>query len=242
MRIGRLSPLSAEADTHNLEAFRKGLRDLGWVEGESFTMESRFADGNGARLPPLAAELVRLPVDLFLTGSTPGALAAKNATSTIPIVMITTSDPVADGIVTSLARPGGNVTGVTALSQALNSKRLELIKETVPGVTRVGVLVSPTSPYTVAFLKERDGAARALGLDLRMLEASDAASLDKAFAAATTDRVGALLVQTNALFITHRRRIVELAARARLAAVYGEREFVDAGGLMFYGAAGGHVP
>ena len=237
VRIGRLSPLSAETDAHNLDAFRKGLRDLGWVEGETFSLVSRFADGNGDRLARLADELVRLPVDLILTGSSPGALAAKKATSTIPIVMITTSDPVADGIVTSLARPGGNVTGMTALSQALNTKRLELIKEAVPGITRVGVLVSPTSPYTVAFLKERDGAARALGLDLRMLEAADAAGLDKAVAAARTDRIGAVLVQTNALYITQRRRIVELMARARLPAMYGERDFVEAGGLMFYGAS-----
>ena len=236
-RIGRLSPLSAEADAHNLDAFRRGLRDLGWVEGETFTLESRFADGHSDRLPRLAAELVRLPVDLILTGSSPGALAAKHATSTIPIVMITTSDPVGDGIVASLARPGGNVTGMTALSQALNTKRLELIKETVPGVTRVGVLVSPTSLYTARFLKERDAAARALGLELRMVEAADAATLDTALTSARNDRVGAMLVQTNALFITHRRRIVDLLARLRLPAVYGELDFVDVGGLMFYGAS-----
>jgi putative tryptophan/tyrosine transport system substrate-binding protein len=237
VRIGRLSPLSAEADAQNLDAFRRGMRDLGWVEGETFTIESRFSDGHNDRLPRLAAELVRLPVDLILTGSSPGALAAKQATSTIPIVMITTSDPVGDGIVTSLARPGGNVTGMTALSQALNTKRLELIKETVPGVARVGVLVNPNSSYTAYFLKERDNAARVLGLELRMLEAADAASLDKVLAGAKADRVGATLVQTNALFITHRRRIVDLLARLRLPAVYGELDFVDAGGLMFYGAS-----
>jgi putative ABC transport system substrate-binding protein len=237
IRIGRLSPLSAEADRANLQAFRTGLRDLGWVEERSFTIESRFADGKLARLPALAAELVRLPVDLILTGSTPGALAAKNATGTIPIVMITTSDPVADGIVASLARPGGNVTGMTALGQMLNAKRLELIKEAVPGVTRVAVIVNPASPYTASFLKEKDGAARILGLDLRTLEASDRAGLDRALAGAATDRVGAIMVQTDPMFITQRHHIVALLARIRIPAVYGEREFVDAGGLMFYGAS-----
>ena len=236
-RIGRLSPLSAETDVPNLAAFRKGLRELGWIEGQHFTLESRFADGQATRLPDLAAELVRQRVDLILTGSNPGALAAKNATATIPIVMVTTGDPVAGGLVASLARPGGNVTGVTALGQMLNAKRLELIKEAVPGVTRVAVLTNPASPYTAPFLKEKDDAARALGLQLPMLEARDTVGLDGAFAALATERAGALMVQTNPLFIRYRRRIVELAARSRVPAVYGEREFVDAGGMMFYGAS-----
>ena len=237
VRIGRLSPLSAETDARNLEAFRKGLRDLGWVEEKNFVIESRFADGQSARLPELAAELVRRPVDLLLTGSNPGALAAKNATGTIPIVMVTTGDPVVAGIVASLARPGGNVTGVTALGQALHAKRLELIKEAVPGVTRVAVLTNPVSVYTPALLKEKESVARTLGLQIPVVEARGAADLEKAFAALATERAGALMVQTDALFITHRRRIVELAARSRVPAVYGEREFVDAGGLMFYGAS-----
>jgi putative ABC transport system substrate-binding protein len=236
-RIGRLSPLSAETDVPNLAAFRKGLRELGWIEGQHFTIESRFADGQATRLPDLAAELVRQRVDLILTGSNPGALAAKNATATIPIVMVTTGDPVAGGLVASLARPGGNVTGVTALGQMLNTKRLELIKEAVPGVTRVAVLTNPVSPYTAPFLKEKDDAARALGLQLPVLEARDAVGLDGAFGALATQRAGALMVQTNPLFIRYRRRIVELAARSRVPAVYGEREFVDAGGMMFYGAS-----
>jgi putative ABC transport system substrate-binding protein len=235
-RIGRLSPLSAEADAPNLEAFRKGLRDLGWVEGRSFILETRFADGKPDQLPGLAAELVRQRVDLILTGSSPGALAARKATGTIPIVMVTTGDPVGDGLVSSLARPGGNVTGVTALGQVLNTKRLELIKEAVPGVTRVAVLIDPASIYTAPFLKEREGAARALELELRTLEARDPDQFEKAFAAMAQERVGALMVQTTAMFITNRKRIVELAAKSRVPAVYGEREFVDAGGLMFDGA------
>lgn len=241
VRIGRLSPLSAETDSPNLDAFRKGLRELGWVEGKSFTIESRFADGRSERLPELAAELVRQRVDVILTGSNPGALAAKKATTTIPIVMVTTGDPVAAGLVTSLARPGGNVTGVTALGQMLNAKRLELIKEAVPGVTRVAVLTNPRSAYTAPFLQERDSMGRRLGLQLPLLEASDPGGFERAFAGLATERAGALMVQTDAMFITYRRRIVDLAARSRVPAIYGEREFVDAGGLMFYGATLAHL-
>jgi putative tryptophan/tyrosine transport system substrate-binding protein len=236
-RIGRLSPLSAETDKPNIEAFRSGLQQLGWVEGKSFTIESRFADGKSDRLPDLAAELVQRRVDLILTGSTPGALAARKATITIPIVMVTTGDPVAGGVVASLARPGGNVTGVTALGQVLNTKRLELIKETVPGVMRVAVLTNPASSYTSTFLAEKEAAARALGLHLPVLAARDPSQFEKAFAGLATERAGALMVQSDAMFITNRRRIVELVARSRVPAVYGERGFVDAGGLMFYGAS-----
>ena len=236
-RIGRLSPLSAETDAPNLAGIRKGLRELGWVEGRHFVLESRFANGHLDRLPALAAELVERRVDVIITGSTPGARAAKRATRSIPIVMVTTGDPVAGGLVASLARPGGNVTGVTALGQALNMKRLELIKEAVPGVTRVAVLTNPLSPYTPPFLKAREGAARALGLALPVLEAREPGHLEKAFAAVGPERASALMVLADVMFITHRQRIVELAARTRVPAVYGEREFVDAGGLMFYGAS-----
>ncbi|HUP37121.1 MAG TPA: ABC transporter substrate-binding protein [Candidatus Limnocylindria bacterium] len=236
VRIGRLSPLSAETDSPNLEAFRKGLRELGWVEGKTFIIEGRFADGRSERLPGLAAELVRRRVDVILTGSNPGALAAKKATATIPIVMVTTGDPVGAGLVTSLARPGGNVTGVTALGQMLNAKRLELIKEAVAGVTRVAVLTNPRSIYTAPFLREKEDMSRSLGLQLPILQARDPGGFEKAFAALATERAGALMVQTDAMFITHRRRIVELAARSRVPTIYGDREFVDAGGLMFYGA------
>ena len=236
-RIGRLSPLSAEADAPNLEAFRKGLRELGWVEGRTVALETRFADGHADRLRALAADLVGRGVNLILTGSSAGALAAKSVTSTVPIVMVTTGDPVADGIVASLARPGGNVTGVTALGQVLNVKRLELIKEAVPGVTRVAVLVNPVSYYTPGIIRDRQKAAEALGLDVRIVEATGPAGYEKAFAAMEADRIRAVMVQTDPAFITDRRRIVEQAARHRIPAVYGEREFVDAGGLMFYGAS-----
>jgi putative ABC transport system substrate-binding protein len=240
VRIGRLSPLSADADAAHIEALRRGMRELGWVEGAQFTIEPRFADGRRDRLPALAAELVRARVDLIVTGSSPAALAAKQATAAIPIVIVTTGDPVGDGIVTSLARPGGNVTGVTALGQALNTKRLEILKDAVPGLSRVGFLVNPASFYTVTYRetlqKEREAAAHTLGLDVRVFEARGPADLAAAFAAMVAERVGAVMVQTDALFITHGRRIVTLAAQRRLPAIYGSRDFVDAGGLMFYGA------
>jgi putative ABC transport system substrate-binding protein len=231
-RIGRLSPISADADVANLTAFRERMRALGWIEGRNFTLVTRFADGRAARLPEIAAELVQQRVDLILVGSSPGTLAAKRATSTIPIVMVTTGDPVADGIVSSLARPGANVTGVTALGQALNTKRLELIKEAVPGASRVAVLLAPGELYTAPLVQE----TQRLAFEVRLFEARDPESLEAAFAAMRTERMAALMVQANALYITHRKRIVELAAKSGIPAVYGERQFVDAGGLMFYGA------
>jgi putative ABC transport system substrate-binding protein len=236
-RIGRLSPLSAETAAPSLDAFRKGLRDLGWIEGRDFVIENRYADGKPERFPELAAQLVHQRVDVILVGSNPGALAAKGATSTIPIVMVTTGDPVGGGLVASLARPGGNVTGLTALGQALSAKRLQLLKEAVPGVARIAVLTSPASPYAGPFLRERDNLARALGVRLQVVEAHDPTKFEHAFAEMGRERAGALMVFTDVGFITHRRRLVELAAKSRLPAVYPDREFVSAGGLMFYGAS-----
>jgi putative tryptophan/tyrosine transport system substrate-binding protein len=236
-RIGRLSPLSASTDAPSITGLRDGLRELGWVEGRNIAFESRFADGRLDRLPQLAAELVRLNVDVIVAGSTPGVLAAKASTGTIPIVMVTTGDPVAGGIVPSLARPGGNITGVTTLGQELTAKRLELLKETMPGVSRIAVLTNPPSPYTAMFMSEREAEARTLGLHLSVLEARSPSEIEKAFTTMVTERAGALMVLTDILFITHRRRIVELAAKAHLPATYPEREFVYAGGLMFYGVS-----
>jgi putative tryptophan/tyrosine transport system substrate-binding protein len=236
-RIGRLSPNSAESDAPGLDAFRQGLRDLGWVEGQDFALETRFAEGNPERLPALAAQLVRQRVDLILAGSTPGTLAAKQATSTVPIVMVTTGDPVGSGLVVSLAQPGGNVTGLTSLGQELSAKRLELLKEAVPGVARVAVLTSPGSPYTGPFLSERTRLVQALGVQLHVVEAGDPTQFEQAFAEMARARAGALMVFTDVMFISYRRRLVELAAQSRLPAMYPEREFVSAGGLMFYGAS-----
>ena len=188
MRIGRLSPLSAATDAPHLEAFRKGLRQLGWQEGAGFVIEGRFADGKPERLAGLAADLVRQRVDLILVGSTPGALAVKSATPSIPVVMVTTGDPVESGIVASLARPGGNITGVTGLAHVLNAKRLELLKEALPGVGRVAILVNPTSPYTPPFMREREGTGRTLGLALPVHEAQDPGGIDRAVASMTAER------------------------------------------------------
>ncbi len=237
VRIGRLSPLSAATDAPHLEAFRKALRELGWREGTGFVIEGRFADGRPERLADLAADLVRQRVDLILVGSTPGALAAKKATGSIPVVMVTTGDPVEGGVVASLARPGGNITGVTGLAHVLNAKRLELLKEALPGVSRVAVLVNPTSPYTPPFMQERESTGRTLGLALPVHEVRDPDGIGRGLLAMAAERPGAVMVLTDVMFITERRRIVDLLTRSRLPAVYPEREFVDVGGLMFYGAS-----
>jgi putative ABC transport system substrate-binding protein len=241
VRIGRLSPLSAETDKPFMDSFRQALEGLGWVEGRTFTLVSRFAEGRPDRLPTLAAALVQDGVDLILVGSNPGALAARNATRTVPIVMVTTGDPIGGGIVTSLAHPGGNLTGVTALGGALSAKRLEALKGAVPGVQRVAVLVNPVAPYTGPFLKEREAAARDLKLKLQVLEARTRDELSAAFEAMARERAEALMVLTDVMFITERRAIIELATRRRLPAVYFDRQFVDAGGLMFYGASLAHL-
>ena len=237
VRIGRLSPLSASADAHNFDTFRQALRDLGWVEGRGLTFEYRYSEGNASRLPDLAAELVRLNVDVIVPGSTPGALAAKNATRTIPIVMVTTRDPVAAGLVTGLARPGGNLTGLTVLGRELNAKRLELLKEAFPGVTRIAVLSNPANPEMAPMVKGLEVAARSLGAQLRILEARDPAQFEAVFAAIPKERAGAIMVVADALFNTHRSRLVELVAKSRLPAMHAFREDPDAGGLMFYGAS-----
>jgi len=236
-RVGRLSPVSASVDAPLLAAFRQGLGDLGWVEGRNITFETRFAEGRADRLPELAAELVRLNVDVIVSGATPGALAAKNATATIPIVMVTTGDPVASGLISSLAKPSGNLTGLTVRGRELSAKRLQLLKEAFPRVTRVAVLSNPTNPETEPMVKGLEVAARSLGVQLRVLEVRDPTEFAKAFAAISRERAGAIMVLTDLLFNTHRRQILELAAKSRLPATYGFRQDVDAGGLMFYGAA-----
>ncbi len=236
-RIGRLSPSLEQTDAPLLDAFRKGMREFGWIDGQTFTVEDRFAEGKPERLPELVADLVRQRVDVILAGSVPGALAAKNATTTIPVVMVTTGDPVAGGLVVNLARPMGNLTGVTGLGQELSAKRLEVLKGAMPGLSRVAVLTNPASAYTGPFLKERERIARVLRVRLRVLEADSPDELRPAFATMASERAGALMVLTDIMFITNRRAIVDLAARYRLPTVYGEREYVNDGGLMSYGAS-----
>src|SRR5262249_28360306 len=237
VRIGNLFPLPPAIGAPILAAFGKSLRELGWVEGQNITFENRYGDGSPDRLAELAAELVSLNVDVIVSGSTPAALAAKNATRTIPIVMMTTADPVKMGIVASLARPGANVTGVTFLGQELAAKRLELLKESVPGVTTVAVLSDPAFPETASAVKAMPDTARALGVHLHIEEIRDPKGFEDAFMSIKRARAGALLVLTSIMFLTHRRQIADLAARNRLPSMYPLREYLDAGGLMFYGVS-----
>ena len=236
-RIGFLGVTSPSDRPSHLDAFRQRLRELGWVEGQNIVIDYRYAEGRVDRLPDLAAELVRLKVDLIVASAgTQAATAAKNATETIPIVMIYVRDPVGTGLIASLARPGGNVTGVSgSAGLELFAKQLELLKETVPKIRRVAILSNPANAYHQLAIREVNVAARSLGVQLQLLEARGPNEFDGAFAAMATERVGALLVLSDAIFSSHRTRLADLAARSRLPAAYGVRESVEAGGLMSYG-------
>jgi putative ABC transport system substrate-binding protein len=220
------------------EAFLQGLRDLGYVEGRSLVIEYRNAEGKSERLPALAAELVALKADVIAAQGTSAALAAKQATRTLPIVFAGVGDPVTSGLVTSLARPGGNVTGSSILNPELVGKCLELLTQAVPGVSRVAVLWQPGGLGERTgkdMLKRAEVAARALGVRLQVVEARGPENLDRAFSDMTRARAGALTVLPSGVFNNERRRLVDLAAKNRLPAVYPWRESVDAGGLMSYG-------
>jgi putative tryptophan/tyrosine transport system substrate-binding protein len=233
-RIGFLDTSTASSMAGLLEAFRQELNKLGWIEGKNITIEYRFAEGKTERLPELAADLVRLKVDLIVAtgGSVP--LAAKKATTTIPIVLTIAGDPVALGLVASLAQPGGNITGLSALSTELNSKRLEILKDAIPKLARVGLLRTRAASLQ---LKEIRPAAQALKLKLEEIETQpDAKGLESAFKTAKQKKVGAIMTQTTRSFFAERKRIVELAGKYRLPAIYFQKEFVDEGGLMSYGA------
>jgi putative ABC transport system substrate-binding protein len=237
-RIGWLAG-SLAGKSHMTEAFLQGLRDLGYIEGRNVVIEIRDAEGKLERLPALAAELVALKVDVILAGGTAQALAAKEATKTIPIVFTAVVDAVADGLVTSLARPGGNVTGLSSLVSELVGKWLELLKQAVPGISRVAVLWHPGTlgeRTEKDMLKGAEAAARALGVRLQFFEARGPADFERAFSDMTRARAGALTVWTSPMFNTQRGRLVNLAAKHRLPAVYPWTEVGDAGGLMAYGA------
>lgn len=238
-RIGYLSPNLASSP-HLRDAFLQGLRDLGYVEGRNVVIEYRDAEGKLERLPALAAELVALKVDvIFVGGGTRVTLAAMQATKTIPIVFTAVGDPVTSGLVTNLARPGGNVTGLSSLGPELVGKRLELLKQAVPGVDRVAVLFLPGAlgeRTDKDMLTAADVAARALGVQPQFIEARGPDEFARAFSDMTSARAGALTVLPSNRFLREHRRLVDLAAKNRLPAVYTSREFVDAGGLMSYGA------
>jgi putative ABC transport system substrate-binding protein len=237
-RIGFLGSNPAAASPHFREAFLQGLRDLGYVEGRNFVIEYRGAEGKPERLPALAAELVAIKVDVIVCAGTLAAEAAKQATRTVPIVFAGVGDPVTSGLVTSLARPGANVTGMSTLASELVGKGLELVKQAVPGVSRVAVLWQPggfPERTEKELLKEVDMAGRPLRLQLQFVEARRPADVDRAFSEMTKARAGALNVLPGNMFISERRRLVALAAKNWLPAVYPWREFVDVGGLMSYG-------
>jgi putative ABC transport system substrate-binding protein len=236
-RIGFLTPLSPTDNAHLLEAFRQGLRELGYVEGQNIAIEYRFGEGRPERLPPLAAELVRLKVDVIVATSPPAPEAAKQATSTIPIVFAVTADPVAEGLVASIARPGGNITGLTSISPELVGKQLELLKEVAPKISRVAVLQNPSNLGHPFMLPQAEGAARALEVQLHILPARTPPEIEAAFAAMRRQRAGGVLVLRDGLFLAQRTQIAALAAKGRLPAVYGHREVAEAGGLMAYGAS-----
>jgi putative ABC transport system substrate-binding protein len=235
-RIGFLGSAPASTAPHLLEAFRQGLRDLGWVEGRNLVIEDRWAEGRPERLTDLAKDLVQLNVDVIVSEGTPGPHAAKHVTRTIPIVMMAAGDPVASGLVASLARPGGNVTGLSLVAPELGGKRLQLLQEMVPGLSRVGVIWNSHSLYPRLVVRETERAAAAMGIQLESLEVRVPEDFQRAFEAAILGQVGALLTVEDSLTVAHRAWIVDFAAKSRLPAVYGFREFVDAGGLMTYGA------
>src|SRR5438309_7774495 len=236
-RVGWLSPGSRTSDENFLAFFHDGLRELGWVVGQNIAIEPRWAEGRFERLPDLAAELVRLKVDVIVANVTQASLAAKRATTTIPIVMVGVGDPLGSGLVDSLARPSGNVTGPSSMLAEVSKKQLALLKETVPKASPVAVLWNPANPvWQAAALRETEVAGRAMGLRLRLLEARGPDELDGAFAAMTTERADALFVPADIIFVRYTQRMADLAARYRLPAMYGFREHVKAGGLMSYAA------
>jgi putative tryptophan/tyrosine transport system substrate-binding protein len=236
-RIGVLSARSSSTESTRAEAFRQGLRELGYVEGKSIAIDYRYAEGKFERLPDLAAELVHLKVDVILTLGVPPTRAAKQVTTTIRIVMAGGSDPVRTGLITSFARPGGNVTGISDLNVDLITKRLELLKEVVPKTSQVAVLFNPANPTNPIQLKETQRAAPELGVTLLILEIKEAKDFEPAFTTMRQGRADALLVFSDPMFGFHQKRIADLAVKSRLPGMHGNRYYVEAGGLMSYGAA-----
>jgi putative ABC transport system substrate-binding protein len=239
--VGVLATGPPDLNEPNILAFRQGLAELGYVEGRNILIEYRWAEGKPQRFPVLAAELVALKVDVILTaGGTLAALAAKEATTTLPVVFGVVGDPLAEGLVTSLARPGGNVTGLSNVTTDLIGKWLELLKQIVPGINLVAVLWKPDSvPESArqARLKEANVSAQALGVQLQVVEALGPADLDRAFLEISANGAGALVVLTTPIFLLERQRIVDLAAKNRLPTVYASRNYVEVGGLMSYGSS-----
>ena len=234
-RIGFLGNSTAALEANLVGPFREGLRDLGYVEGRNVRIEYRWAEGKYERFPELVAELVALKVDVMVTAGTPAALAVKRATVTIPLVMVAVGDPVGTGLVASLARPGGSMTGLTSIAPDLEGKRLELLREAVPKLSRVSVIWNPTNPFHVTAERQARSAAQTLHMTVHSVGVRTAQELDPAFDAIVRERPGAFIVLADRVFLHNRSRIVAFAARQRLPGVYAYRELVEAGGLMSFG-------
>jgi putative tryptophan/tyrosine transport system substrate-binding protein len=234
-RIGFLGNSTAALEANLVGPFRDGLRELGYEEGRDIVIEYRWADGRYERFPALIAELIALKVDAIVTAGTPASLAVKKATTTIPLVMVAVGDPVATGLVASLARPGGNITGLTSISVEMEGKRLELLREVVPKVSHIAVLWNAASPIQVIEEGEVRAAARVLGIKMLSLGVRTREEIDDALATIIRERPDALLVLADRLFLHHRTRIIAFAAQERLPGVHAYRELIEAGGLMSYG-------
>jgi putative ABC transport system substrate-binding protein len=233
-RIGVLETISSELNATNFDALRNGLRNLGYVEGQNLTIEYLSADGQEERFPQLASELVRSNVDVIVTRGTPAVFAAKTATTTIPVVMTASGEPLASGVISGLARPGGNVTGLSAFTNELIPKRIELLKVAMSGIARVAFLQNMSNPVAPSQWEEFKNATRSLGIEPLLLDVRKPEDVVRAFDTAGMQRANALAVGNDTVTHASRRQIVELAAQRRLAAIYATREFVDAGGLIAY--------
>ena len=234
-QVGYLFSFTQAEGRHLWEACRQGLRDLGYVEGQSIILEPRWADGRHEQLPALAADLVGRNVDVIVSAATPASLAAKAATSTIPIVIVAVGEPVKTELVVSLARPGGNVTGLSLLTSDLSGKRLQLLLEILRNVSRVALLINHKNPISAIFLEETQDASRKLGIELQQLEARSPQEIERAFERAASERSGALIVFDDPVLWSYRAQIVALAAAQKIPAMYGYKDFVDDGGLISYG-------
>jgi len=234
-RVGFLGNSTAALEANLVEPFREGLRDLGYVEGRNLLIEYRWADGRYERFPALIAELAALNVDVIVTAGTPAALAVKKTTPSIPLVMVAVGDPIGVGLVASLARPGGNATGLSSIAPELEGKRLELLREVVPKLSHIAVLSNPDNLFHAGSLKETRAAARVLGIRVQVLGIRASEEFPAAFAAILRERPGAILVLADRLFLHNRARIVDFEAKHRLPGVYAYRELVEAGGLMSFG-------
>ena len=234
--IGFLYPTSPDTIPDRVLGFRQGLKDVGFAEGENVAIEYRSPDGQFDRLPAMAAELVRRQVAVIAAGNLASALAAKAATTTIPIVFVVAEDPVRLGLVASLARPGGNLTGINYFNIEVTAKRLELLRELMPGATRVAVLVNPANPATETTLRDVEPAARAMGLQLQVLKAGTSREIDAAFATFVRERPDALFVGGDSFFVSRRFQLVNLASRHAVPATFSNRDFAEVGGLISYGA------